>query len=285
MTKRKIAWITDSTAYMTDDLKQNPDVYVVPLEIIFGEDAYEDGIDLSTDELYARIRREKDIPKTSQPSSGKFAALFETLKDEYESAIAVHLSSKLSGTLSSCKAGGEMADFKLETVDSKSMSYAITHLIYKGMELADEGKELAEIAESLRSEVEKSNIYVLLGSLEQFYKGGRMSGTQYLLGSILKIKPIIEINRQGEFNLAEKVRSEKKAMNRLVELLKESYEKYQINEVQIMHGNVPDKAKELEVQVKAAFPGLNVLIGDISSTIAAHAGEGTLGILWHNQNI
>lgn len=285
MNKKKIAWITDSTAYITEELKNNPDVYVMPLEIIFGNDAFEDGIDLSTDELYKRIRTEKEIPKTSQPASGKFAALFEKLKNEYEGAIAIHISSKLSGTLSSCKAGGEMADFHVETVDSKCMSYVITTLLHKGIEWEQEGKSLKEISESLRDEANKSQNYMLLGNLEQFYKGGRMSGTQYLLGSILKIKPIISINQQGEFQLCEKVRSEKRAALRLVELFKEAYQKHQINEIQIMHGNVLDKAKEYEVAFNAEFPGLNVIIGELSSTIAAHAGEGTVAIIWHNEKL
>jgi DegV family protein with EDD domain len=282
--KKKVAFITDSTAFITDELKQHPDVYVVPLGIMFGDMAFEDGVDLSTDELYHRIRTNKEVPKTSQPSSGRFAELFEKLKEEYEGAIAIHVSSKLSGTLASCRSGAEMAGFHVETVDSKSMSYAITYLIELGIDLNNKGEELNKIAETLRSEADLSDNYILLGSLDQFYKGGRMSGTSYLLGSILKIKPIIRINRNGEFELFEKVRSEKKAVTRLIELLRESYEKYQITRVQIMHGNVLTKAEELAQEVRQAFPKMEIFIGEISSTIAAHAGEGTVAILWNNNS-
>jgi DegV family protein with EDD domain len=282
--KKKMAWITDSTAFITEDLKNHPDVYVVPLGIIFGDTAFEDGVDLSTDELYERIRSNKEVPKTSQPSSGRFAELFEKLKEEYECAIAIHVSSKLSGTLSSCKTGAEMADFNVETIDSKSMSYAITYLIQLGIAMNEKGIELGEITKTLQSEADLSDNYILLGSLDQFYKGGRMSGTSYLLGSILKIKPIIRINRDGEFELFEKVRSEKKAVARMIELLKESYEKYQITNIQIMHGNVQSKAEELANEVRVVFPNLTIFIGEISSTIAVHAGEGTVAILWNNNS-
>jgi DegV family protein with EDD domain len=281
---KKIAWVTDSTAYITDELKNHPDVYVVPLGIMFGDHAFEDGVNLSTDELYERIRTNKEVPKTSQPSTGRFAELFDKLKEEYESAIAVHVSSKLSGTLSSCRTGAEMADFPIETVDSKSMSYAITYLIQLGIQMNAKGIELKEIAETLRTEADLSDNYILLGNLDQFYKGGRMSGTSYLLGSILKIKPIIRINRNGEFELFEKVRSEKKAVARMIELLKESYHNNQITNVQIMHGNVHYKAEELAKEVQTAFPKLEIFIGEISSTIAAHAGEGTVAILWNNNS-
>lgn len=279
--KKKIAWVTDSTAFITDEFKNHPDVYVVPLGITFGDEAFEDGIDLTTDELYYRIRTNKEVPKTSQPSSGRFAELFESLKQDYDAAIAVHVSSKLSGTISSCKSGADMAEFTVEMVDSKSMSYAITYLIQLGMDLNSEGVEIKEIAEALRSEADLSENYILLGSLDQFYKGGRMSGTSYLLGSILKIKPIIRINHNGEFELFEKVRSEKKATARMLELLKESTEKFHIGQIQIMHGNVQAKAEELAKEVKSLFPKMNIFIGEISSTIAAHAGEGTLAIIWN----
>jgi DegV family protein with EDD domain len=282
--KKKIAWITDSTAFITEDLKNHPDVYVVPLGIIFGEIAFEDGVNLSTEELYHRIRNDKTIPKTSQPSAGRFAELFEKIKEEYETAIAVHISSKLSGTLSSCIAGAEIADFPIEAVDSKSMSYAITYLLQYGMKLNEQGINSKEIAEKLQSEADLSDNYILLGNLDQFYKGGRMSGTSYLLGSILKIKPIIRINRKGEFELYEKVRSEKKAIARMIELIEESYEKGKLTNIQIMHGNVLDKAQELANEIQLAFPELSIFIGEISSTIAVHAGEGTVAMLWNNHS-
>ncbi|KAF0816658.1 DegV family protein [Bacillus sp. ZZV12-4809] len=282
MTKKKIAWITDSTAYVTKELLDHPDVYVVPLSIIFGEESFEDGIDLNTDQLYSRIRNGKEVPKTSQPSAGKFAELFESLKPEYNAAVAVHVSSRLSGTLNSCITGAELAGFPIFTVDSKCMSFAITSLINKGLKLAENDMPEHKIADILQSETDKSENYILLGSLEQFYKGGRMSGTQYLLGSILNIKPIIRINQHGEFELFDKVRSENKAIKRMIELLENSYENHTIPQVQIMHGNAPDKAEELAEQIQFHFPRLDIFIGDISSTIAAHAGEGTLAIIWQN---
>ncbi|HYK72516.1 MAG TPA: DegV family protein [Pseudoneobacillus sp.] len=281
--KKKIAWITDSTAFLTDELKNHPDVYVVPLGIIFGDQAFEDGIDLNTDELYHRIRSDKEVPKTSQPSSGRFAELFERLKDEYESAISVHISSKLSGTLASCKTGAEMAQFPLEAIDSKFMSYAITYLLEQGIKMNETDMDYNDIVKNLREIADHSENYILLGSLDQFYKGGRMSGTSYLLGSILKIKPIIRVNRNGEFELFEKVRSEKKAVARMIELLHQSYEKNKITQIQIMHGNVLQKAQELAAEIKSLLPDLDIFIGDISSTIAVHAGEGTIGIIWNTK--
>ncbi|MDE5415513.1 DegV family protein [Alkalihalobacterium chitinilyticum] len=280
---KKIAFVTDSTAYITEELKNHPDVYVMPLAIIFGETVYEDGISLTTEQLYEKIKQSKEVPKTSQPAVGKFVELYEKLKEDYEQAIAVHISSKLSGTLESSRSASEMAEFPVEVVDSKSMSYAITSLIQTGMKLSEEGLEANTIAQKLREEADKGENYILLGSLEQFYKGGRMSGTQFLIGNLLQIKPIIRINQNGEFEVFEKVRSEKKAVRRLLELIQNAYEKHSISEVQIMHGNVLEKAISLEKDIKSKYPHMNVVIGEISSTIAAHAGEGTVAIIWQNK--
>ncbi|WP_018757423.1 DegV family protein [Paenibacillus terrigena] len=282
MTK-KIAWITDSTAYIPEDLKNNPDVYVIPIGIIFGNSVFEDGVELTTEDLYRRIREEKEIPKSSQPPVGRFTELFEKLSSDYDCAIAIHVSDKISGTFAGCQSASQLVPFEVEVVDSKSMSYAITTLIYKGIALARQGLDSKEIANQLRLETAKSQNYIVLGCLDQFYKGGRMTGTQYLLGSLLRIKPIIRVNSEGVFELFERVRSEKKAFNRMTELLKQAFDKYHIQQLQIMHGNVRDKAEAFKQDIKKHFPSMDIVIGEISSAIAVHAGEGTLAVIWHNE--
>ncbi|WP_050613419.1 DegV family protein [Bacillus testis] len=279
---KKIAWVTDSTAYIPEDLKNHPDLYVVPLSITFSSGTYEDGIDLSTDRLYSSIKEDQEIPKTSQPPVGKFAELFESFKGKYDAAIAVHISADLSGTLSSCRAGGEMAGFPVEVVDSKAMAIAITRLIWLGMELNEQNMDVPEIAETLRKDAYKIENYMVLGNLDQFYKGGRMSGTQYLLGNLLKIKPIIRII-DGKFELFEKVRSEKKAAKRMLELFHKAYQRNPIPRIFIMHGNVPDKANEYKEELLRTYPGIEVIISELSATVSVHSGEGTIVIAWANE--
>jgi DegV family protein with EDD domain len=283
MPNKRIAWVTDSTAYITEELAAHPDVYVLPLSITFNEDTYEDGVDLTSDELYKKIRADKEVPKTSQPPAGRFAELYDILKEKYDAAVSVHISSQLSGTYSSALQGQEISGFQVEVVDSLSMSYAITTLIERGMKQAEEGVDPAAIGENLRAEAKRSECYVLLGSLEQFYKGGRMSGASYLIGNLLKVKPIIKITNEGTFEVFQKVRSEKKAIRRMAELLGEAKKVNTIYGVQIMHGNVPEKAAELKQLVEEKYDDLDIVVGEISSTIAVHAGEGTLGMVWHNE--
>lgn len=281
MTKKPIAWVVDSTAYVSPVLANHPDVFVVPLNIHFGQEQYADGIDLTTTELYDRIRNAEEFPKTSQPAAGEFATLYEKISEAYEAIIAVHVSEKLSGTLGSSKSGAEIAEVQMEVVDSFALSSGITKLVERGLLLQENGMELHEIAAQLRNEVQNLRNYILIGNLNQLYKGGRMSGVQFFLGSLLQVKPIIHLNEQGELKALDKVRSQKKAMNYIVDKAVESYEKDGTRSIDLMHGNVPEQAEEIKNLIQAKTPDLEVRIGEISSVLAVHAGEGTIAALWH----
>ncbi|KUP09259.1 fatty acid-binding protein DegV [Bacillus coahuilensis p1.1.43] len=279
--KKKIAFVTDSTVYLTEELRQHPDVYVVPIIVISEGNEYEDGIDLTSSELYEMIRNQKDVPKTSQPSVGKFVETYEKLKEEYEGAIAIHVSSQLSGTLASSTSGRTQAEFNVEVIDSNSLSFAITEMLERGIGLANEGRSIEEITQQLKVQASQSKNYILLGKLEQLYKGGRMSGAQFLLGNLLQIKPVLSINSEGELDLFERVRSEKKAMNMLLDLLKRSCDHTKVKRVGIMHGNVEDKAQDFKKRMEDLLPGIEVVVGEINTSLAVHGGEGTIAIFWH----
>lgn len=279
--KKPIAWILDSTGFVTEEFKAHPDVYMVPLNIHFGNEEFIDnGVDLTNDELYARIKSSSEFPKTSQPSAGKFAELYEKLKEEYECAIAVHASAKLSGTIASSTAAAEMTSFTVYAIDSLALSYGLSGLIERGLEMQKQGMEAEEIAEHLQKEVHNLRNYILIGNLSQLYKGGRMSGAQYYIGSLLKVKPIVQLSAEGELVPIDKVRSHKKAIQYLLDHVKEDYEKYGIDTFQIMHGNVLDEAESLKQDILEIVPEAKILIGDLSSSLAVHAGEGTIALLW-----
>ncbi len=282
MSKKPIAWIVDSTAYVSPILENHPDVFVVPLNIHFGQEQYsDDGIALPTTELYDRIRNAEEFPKTSQPAAGEFAKLYEKISENYEAILAVHVSEKLSGTIGSSKSGAEIAEVKMECVDSLALSSGLTKLVERGILLQERGMSLEEIATQLRSEVKNLRNYILIGNLNQLYKGGRMSGAQFYLGSLLQIKPIVHLNETGELKALDKVRSHKKAVAYLVNKVVESYEKDGVRSIDLMQGNVPEQAEEIKSLILAQVPDLEVRVGEVSSVLAVHAGEGTIAALWH----
>ena len=281
MTKKPIAWITDSTAYITDELKNHTDFFSIPLNIHFGEKQFVDGVDLTPTQLYENIKNATEFPKTSQPSAGEFAEQFKKIAEDYEQAIAIHVSAELSGTLASSMAGAEISGFPITFIDSRSVSYGITGLIEKGMELQNAGVSVPEIKETVEKMAGKLKNFIYIGQLEQLYKGGRMNGVQFFLGSLLKVKPIIQIMSDGKLEAIEKVRSEKKALQYLVDKVAEGHPKGK-GKIYLMQGNVPEQAEELKTMILSQVPGLSVEVGDISSTLAVHAGEGTIAVLWYD---
>lgn len=282
MTLKKIAWLVDSSAYMSNTLKEHPDVYVIALNIHFGLEQFVDGVDLTSDQLYNRIRNGRESIKTSQPSAGEFAVLYEKLSQEYESIIAIHVSNSLSGTLSSSVSGAQIAQIQVEFIDSFSLSAGITGLVEKGLQLQDKGQSYQEIAVVLREMVSKFRNYILIGNLTQLYKGGRLSSAQFYLGSLLKIKPIIQINHLGELQELDKVRSHKKAIQYLINKAVEAATKDDLQHVYIMHANAEHQANDLKEAILQQAPQLQFTIGEISTSLAVHAGEDTIALLWYS---
>ncbi|WP_277585019.1 DegV family protein [Psychrobacillus antarcticus] len=281
MTLKKIAWLIDSSAYLSNALKNHPDIYVIPLNIHFGVEQFVDGVDLTPDQLYDRIRNGSESIKTSQPSAGEFAVLYEKLSKEYESIIAIHVSKNLSGTLSSSISGAEIAQVQVEFIDSSSLSAGITGLVEKGLQLQEEGKSYEKIAVELREMVSKFRNFILIGNLTQLYKGGRLSSVQFYLGSLLKIKPIIQINEQGELKELDKVRSHKKAIQYLINKAVEASAKDGLQHVYIMHANAEQQANDLKDAILQQAPHLQFTVGEISTSLAVHAGEDTIALLWY----
>lgn len=279
VTKKPLAWIVDSTAYVSPELQDHPDFFCVPLNIHFGDKQYIDGIDLTAEQLYGKIKTANEFPKTSQPSAGEFAERFKVIAENYDEAIAVHVSSKMSGTLASSTGGSEISGFPVTFFDSLSLSYGLTGLIERGMEMHENGATVSEIKKELDKMPSKCTNYILIGKLDQLYKGGRMNAAQFYLGSLLKVKPIVQISKEGELKAIDKVRSEKRALQYLIDKIAEASNSG-IKKIHLMQGNIPDQAENLKKMIIEQVPTMKVEIGDISSVLAVHAGEGTLAILW-----
>lgn len=278
--KKPIAWVIDTTGFITEEMKAHPDVYVVPLNIHFGTEEFIDGVDLTQAQLHQRIKAAPEFPKTSQPSAGKFAELYDKLKEEYECAIAIHASAKLSGTIASSTAGADMSEFKVYAVDSLALSYGLSGLMERGWELQNEGLPADQIAQKLEKETTDFRNYILIGNLTQLYKGGRMSGAQYYIGSLLQVKPIVQLTPEGELKPIDKVRSHKKAVKYLIDHAVKDNQEHGVDSFQLMHGNSHDEAESLKRELLKAIPDAQILIGDLSSSLAVHAGEGTLALMW-----
>jgi DegV family protein with EDD domain len=280
MTK-KIAWVTDSTAFLDHELKNHPDVYVIPLTIVLDGKEYADGIDLTPHELYARLKSLKTPPKTSQPAVGAFKTLYDDLAKNYDLVVSVLLSSKLSGTVSSSQQASQLVDIPVVTIDSKILTYPLSALIKMGIRELQASGDIESVINYLEEQTNKTETYVLIGSLEQLHRSGRMNGIQFILGSMLNVKPIISIN-DGELTIKEKARSEKKAKDKIIDLLRKSNDKAPIKEAYILYGLNPEEALRWKKELEEQFVNIDFITCPLCATIGVHAGENTLGISWYN---
>jgi DegV family protein with EDD domain len=279
---KKIAWVTDSTAFIDEELQNNPDVYSIPMTIILDGEEYLDGIDLTPHELYSRLKTLSTPPKTSQPSVGEFQRLYEELGKKYDMIVAVLISSKLSGTVSSSQQAAQLVDIPVVTIDSKILTYPLTALLKMGIQRHQAGDEIETVIKYLEEQTGKNETYVLIGSLEQLHRSGRMNGVQFFLGSMLNVKPIISIE-DGKLETKEKVRSEKKAKEKIIELLRAANEKSPIKEAYILYGLHPEDALKWKKDLENQFPHMEYILCPLNAVIGVHAGENTLGISWYNR--
>lgn len=277
---KKIAWITDTAAQLDDAFIQKHDVHVLPLSVVFSDGSYRESIDLTQEEFYDKLQGAKVSPKTSQPAIGEMLALYEKLEQEgYDFAIAVHLSSGLSGTFETAQTAAEMTEFKVYPIDSKIGSFPMVKMIEVGNEMLAAGKDIEEVVATINEMAGKARLSFIPSSLNQLHKSGRVSGTQTFISNLLNIKVVIGFD-DGKTVMMEKVRTNKRAKDHVMALLREDMAKGSVPEVAVIHcNNVPD-SKIWMKELLQEFPDLKVEVVALSVCVAVHAGDGTTGLSW-----
>ncbi|WP_010283944.1 DegV family protein [Bacillus timonensis] len=279
----KIAWVTDSTGFLDEELSKHEDVYVIPMTVFFDEEEYLDGVTITPAQFFERLKTTKTIPKTSQPSIGSFVELYTSLENKYDEIISVHISEKLSGTVSSARQAAELVNIPVTVIDSKILTYPMTKLMKEGMELIQDGGTSTDVKKHIVDLSERLETYVIIGSLEQLHRSGRMNTAQYFLGSMLQIKPVIQI-LDGALSVKEKVRSENKATTKILGYLKDAIKKNTIEEIYILYGLDDSKTKEWEQKIREFAPDtITIKTCPLGVAIGVHAGENTIGISWMNK--
>ena len=278
----RIAWVTDSTAYLDAELLKNEHVYVVPMIIIIDGEEYEDGIDLLPEELYRRMKEENKVPTTSQPSVGTFYELYRKLEKDYDRVVSIHLSSKLSGTVSSSRQAAQLVTIPVDVFDTLLISYPMILLLKRLMHYMNSGYSIDEAFTLTRKYAASHETYVLIGSLDQLHRSGRLTGTQYYLGSLLSLKPIITIE-DGLLQTKTKTRNLKKAENQIFNELRKSISLGKVNECSILYGGSPIQVEPWEKRISEDFPQVKIHISPLGSAIGVHTGEQTIGISWFKE--
>jgi DegV family protein with EDD domain len=269
--------VTDSTADLTPEQQRAAGITVVPLNVHFGDEVFRDHVDLSTDEFFRRLKASPQLPRTSQPSVGAFEEAYRSLRRGGDEVVSVHLSSKVSGTYNSAlMAAQSVGEGKIDVVDSLSTSMALGFMALEGAKLAKAGRDRTAVAECLQSLVPKAHVICVVDTLTYLERGGRIGKARALLGSLLNVKPILQL-KDGEVVPLGRARGRPQALSRLVELLERDGK---VSQLAIMHGAAQADAEQLRERVAPSYPGVDIQLTEIGAVLGTHTGPGVIGFTY-----
>jgi len=269
--------VTDSTADLPLKFAHDLGISVVPLSVIFGDEVFREGIDISQDLFYDKLIRGKELPTTSAPSVGDFLEVYEPLLKETDEIVSIHISAKLSATCdNACQAAQILADrgARIEVVDSRVVSLGLTFATLAAARVAREGGGIEQIKAAVESTVQRLRIYVMVDTLEYVRRGGRIGRARAFLGTMLRVKPLLSL-RDGEVHPEERVRTKARAMERLFQIATSSP---RVQEIAVGYSTNPQDAHDFQQRLAAVLPHVNIWVTRVGPVIGTHAGPGVLGL-------
>lgn len=277
----KVAVMTDSTAYIPADVRDKHDIHMVPLSVVFDDSSYQEEIDITTEEFYEKMKGIKGLPTTSQPSIGYVTQKLEELAKEYDAVISIHLSSGISGTCQTVASAGEMVEgIDVYAYDSEMSCMVQGFYTLEAAEMAKQNKTPEEILKRLDKMKESMRAYFMVDDLTNLQRGGRLSGAQALVGSLLQIKPILHFSDKLIVPF-EKIRTSKKAISRIIGMLEEDAAKGKQLRVVFIHANNESSAIKLRDDFLEKYPDMDTSISYFGPVIGTHLGEGAIGVGWY----
>jgi DegV family protein with EDD domain len=266
--------VTDSGSDLPSQVVKELGITVVPVYIYFGDKAYKDGVDIGPDELYKRLVEGPIYPTTTQPMPADFAKVYGELSKDADAIVSIHLPTKVSGTYNAAIQGVEIAKPKCEVhvFDSLTVSVGLGLVAMAAARVAKSGGKLAEVLEETKKAISQTQIRAVLETLQYLLKGGRITRTKALVGTLLNVKPILTM-RDGEMVQAGMARSYAKGLEQLFEFVKSHPN---LQEVAISHTTVPEEAAALKKRIASIIDEKRILMSRVSAGLGVHGGPGTL---------
>ena len=277
----KLAVITDSSAFLQAETLRKEDLFVLDIPVNIDGQEYVEGVNLTAQEFYEKMASASELPKTSQPSIAKLDEILSSLKDKgYTHALGLFLSSGISGFHQNIQyMKDEYEGLTIAFPDTRITSAPLGYMVESVFRWAEQGEEFTTILDQLENQIQKTSAFIMVDDLDHLVKGGRLSNGAAILGNLLSIKPILYFNDRGVIEVYEKVRTEKKAVKRLVEIVKDvtSNGNYQI---MVIHGNASQKAADLRQLLLDSGVATDVEIATFGSVIGTHLGEGSIALAY-----
>lgn len=279
----KIAIVTDSNSGITQERAKVMGVHVIPMPFYINETMYLEGVTLTQEEFYERLKNDEPI-STSQPSPAEVCGLWDMLLKENDEIVHIPMSSGLSNSCETAMGLARDYDGKVQVVDNQRISVTQYQSVADALALRDAGKSAAEIKEVLEAEKLESSIYITLKTLKYLKKGGRITPAAAAIGTVLNLKPVLQI--QGEkLDAYAKVRGKKQAKRAMLKAAMQdmqerfaAYEEEGLMCIESAYTGNPEEAEEFKKEIEAAFPGHEIRMAPLSLSVACHIGHGALAV-------
>ncbi|EOB2431093.1 DegV family protein [Enterococcus hirae] len=277
--KNKVAILVDSGTDVPQELIEKYQMYVIPLKIIYKDRVYTDKVDITPEEIYQRLPQE--IPGTSLPDGETITKIFEQIKqDGYEKILAVTISSGLSGTYNIVRLiAQQQEELEAYVLDTKNIGIGAGFSAIQAAKWLEEGMEWSLLIERLNELVKQTKVFFNVATIEYLQKGGRIGLVASILGTALKLNPIISCNDEGIYYTVGKARGRKKSLDRTVSYVKERVGTAKVFNLAVAHGDAKEEATEMMARLKEEFPqAQQIYFGQISPALVVHTGPGLLGV-------
>lgn len=269
---------TDSTADVPAELAADLQIVVVPCQVFWGEDVYRDGVDLAPQQFYEKLARSVELPKTSQPPVSRFVETYHRLLDleGSEAVISIHVAGNLSGTVNAAwtAAQAQHEPSRIEVIDSGQISMGTGWAVIRAARMARAGATRDEISLSVREMLPNIRAAAMIDTLDNLYKGGRISQVTAALGTALKVKPLISI-QEGHIRVTERVRTRSRALKRLA-IMVQSWGP--LAEVAVLHTGAEELAREFKVMIEELAPYREIMVEPAGLALTTHLGLGAVGV-------
>ena len=275
----KLAVITDSSAFLQAETLRKEDLFMLDIPVNIDGQEYVEGVNLTAQEFYEKMARSSELPKTSQPSIAKLDEILSSLKEKgYTHVLGLFLSSGISGFHQNIQyMTDEFEDLTIAFPDTRITSAPLGFMVESVFQWVEQGDDFESILEKVTEQIENTSAFIMVDDLDHLVKGGRLSNGAAVLGNLLSIKPILYFNDQGVIEVYEKVRTEKKATKRLVEIVKETTSNGNYRIV-VIHGNAPQKVADLRQLLIDGGVATDISIATFGSVIGTHLGEGSIAL-------
>ena len=278
----KIAFVTDSTAYIPNELCKAHNITVMPQVLVWGDQTYRDGLDIQPNEFYDRLKTTKVMPTTSQVSALDMQHTFQQLIEMDFLVLGIFLSGKLSGTLQSAIQARETlgkAGDRIFLVDSNTTAMAMGFITLASARAAEQGASIKACVALAEKAKEHVGVYFAMDTLEFLHRGGRIGGGTRFIGSALNLKPILAL-KDGRVEAEDRVRTKSKALDRVLELVSEQVKGKSNIRVATLHANAEAEAKILLERATNELGAIESILSSVSPVVGVHAGPGTVGLAY-----